>query len=273
MREEQPWKLVAVSLTALVLAAPIRADIIPRGQRSLRHEIVLEGGLLLPNLFRLYLVKEGDTLSKIALAELGEVSRLGEIRAEKGVLVPDQIKPGQRLILPPRQPVKNAEGQIVTRGYHPFYWPGFFGQAPIRAPLGVPLGSAYHSYCFVLVPDEVLDTFLAVIHPEPPPDRRHVDVDYETWMAVKGVVGSARIGNARYVSQHSSIQTRRSIHTLKGPEAGVLVLETKIENRDEDGELVWGAGWLGTAPPHLALVGLGVLGLVVMRRRRRAASA
>ena len=34
---------MAVSLTALVLAAPIRADIIPRGQRSLRHEIVLEG--------------------------------------------------------------------------------------------------------------------------------------------------------------------------------------------------------------------------------------
>lgn len=49
---------------------------------------------------RTYVVKRGDTLSKIALRELGKASRWPEIARLNGLRDPNRITPGQRLRLP-----------------------------------------------------------------------------------------------------------------------------------------------------------------------------
>ncbi|MFF4324097.1 peptidoglycan DD-metalloendopeptidase family protein [Streptomyces sp. NPDC001568] len=50
----------------------------------------------------MYTVKAGDTLSAIALAELGNAGRYQEIARLNGITDPDRIGVGQKLRLPPR---------------------------------------------------------------------------------------------------------------------------------------------------------------------------
>lgn len=57
-------------------------------------------GAAVPPSGRVYVVKSGDTLSKIAQRELGKASRWPEISRLNGLRDPNKIQPGQRLRLP-----------------------------------------------------------------------------------------------------------------------------------------------------------------------------
>lgn len=66
---------------------------------------------------KVYVVKAGDSLSKIAQAVYGDASRWKEIyEANKDKLKnPDQIKPGQELVIPSGEPSADEASALARR--------------------------------------------------------------------------------------------------------------------------------------------------------------
>lgn len=70
---------------------------------------------------RSYIVRSGDTLSKIARREYGDASLADEIAQYNGILNPDWIRPGQKLSIPTRSDLNGTTASSAfppPRGLH-----------------------------------------------------------------------------------------------------------------------------------------------------------
>jgi len=100
----------------------------PEAPRSVVHEVFVDLGTFADRVPWHYVVRDGDSLGRIAERELGAVRRQREIEALNPGLKPRALRPGKRLFMPPRACLGTAGGS----------WCAFFAYAPDPAGWSAP---------------------------------------------------------------------------------------------------------------------------------------
>ncbi|MBK8979157.1 MAG: LysM peptidoglycan-binding domain-containing protein [Planctomycetes bacterium] len=161
-RTRSDQELPMISLAALVLtctvlppcpaalpaALPSAPDVLLPGTHGVRFEAVVQLGAIAPIALTSHTVAEGETLSAIAKARLGEIARWREIVALNPGLEPSRLEIGQRIWLPPVAPVAERSERV-----HVFLWTDpMFGRAPQPFDASQPL-PFFKWQCRVLLVD------------------------------------------------------------------------------------------------------------------------
>jgi MYXO-CTERM domain-containing protein len=260
-------RLGALAGVLLLLAAarPAKADILPRGYRKVPVTATVDLGEFAPHVSWVHVVKEGETLEVLARTLLGSPERAADVVREDGTRASDPLRPGERLVLPPRPTPKPAPlgvawwDAVVHGQISPPSVPGRFFP-------GERLPSTSKSTVVYLVPHELMPLWASAEH------RLAGDLSKEP-RALRTKDFSMH-GSVRETDRTQSIQ--RDYRIARG-EKNLLQL-TLLEERHLDGEGkvvgggLWGPTWGSESYTTWILPALaGLLGLaaVALWRRRR----
>ena len=127
MRSRSLARALAALITLSALLVSLKADVIPSGWKRIPASVVVDYGPFEDHVERVYVVRAGDSLVRIAQKELGDLKRFEEIAELNGIERPEFLKVGQKLILPAREkkPVRHLNVAF-------FLVQGMPDRAPIR---------------------------------------------------------------------------------------------------------------------------------------------
>ncbi|MCK5945370.1 MAG: LysM peptidoglycan-binding domain-containing protein [Planctomycetes bacterium] len=143
--------LAPATTTASPAPLPV-PDIIPEGWHGVRVEREADLDALRQHCCVQFVIREGDTLEKIARSELGSAGRLADITALNPEVEPRRLKIGQRIWLPPRD--ANAPHRFVYINT----WPRTRNNARPFAVTDT-LRGRYSAYALVIVDEAARSTF------------------------------------------------------------------------------------------------------------------
>lgn len=260
--------VVRTSLVVLSILLPfgsLCADIAVPGRRTVWAEVTVDFGELAGRCYSVVTVTEGDTLSGLAEEHLGDGKRWKEIQEQNPGLDPERLKPGQRVVLPPRQ--KGSGGER----YWVYQMTGFsagLDQLDLVGD-GERLRGPYATR-LLLVPERsrqaVEKLQRAGRRSLPKPDELDPKL---------GTALSEPVAIRHSLPEASATHRIRTKVRLKGIEKGTLVCELGTQHYDDDGEPVDEDQRQASLLPlfGVSVIGLIAIALLGRARRRKVASA
>lgn len=250
-----------------ILAGSTWGDVVLPGQRIIKVQCKLDLGLYQENAARRYMVKDGDTLQKIATSELGSSERSHEIPPVNGKDALQALKAGQVIWLPAAKASKDWWHFYAARGG------GNFGAKSLER-IGHGDTVPWHQY-YTSVFAVRSDQHAAFLKDLENRDGREVGTLIRDWTSKAGFVvgdevlpGRATLINSSHV--HKRIETWR----VKKLGARELKLERSSQHDFDarDKPVVRKSGAFGGNGLLLALSFLALCGIVELVRRRRIGS-
>ncbi len=273
----QGWfAAMAVVVASVAAAPPAAADLIAPGTKFVRNQAVIDAGRFDDYCEHSRLIREGDTLEKIAREVYGDPTRVADLlRCNEG-LVPEKLKVGATLVLAPKKaPIAGSSEAI---GWHFYVGSGYDTLAEAdRVFPGVEFRAPRRGY-YVVAVDAAHAADFAHLRETDGKQRQP-----EGWAAALPwlcLTPSVRTHDAIEASSAAeTITTTLELREVDASAKGAKrwqVVAGKQERFDEKGKPVVG-GWLGgdagggpgaaRAVALLALSLIGAVGLLALRRR------
>jgi len=99
---------------ACLLLPPPAPDLIPDGMRGIRVDAMIDAKALAATHCLAHVVQKGDTLSSIAQARYGDLTRVAAIEKLNPLLTPDRLRIGEVIWLPPSDPAAAAKDPVFV---------------------------------------------------------------------------------------------------------------------------------------------------------------
>jgi hypothetical protein len=263
----------ALAAAALLLAAsPVRGDVLIEGTKSIQPRVIVQAGRFDDFTAHRFVVREGDTLGAIAKAAYGDPARAKDIQEANPGVVPEKLAVGSKLLLPPKlAPPADAKEQLVWRFYA--YSPISGNPHPERVFPGERFDAPGKQSKLVAVPEPLAAEFERMCE-QAKADRRMPDVDGKAPYALAAKDFHVDWSIDSDSDAVASTTTYEIVELRGGDAASALfrVKSVKTEYVDKVGKPVQ-AGLLAGAPALLLIAGMGLAGLLHLRRRRAARAA
>ncbi len=260
-------KSVTLSLVfSLVLSSSIHADVLIPGTKRVPNTTTVSLGKLADQAWQAYVIKKGDTFSKIAKAHFGDGRRYLELMKANPEVDPKKMKPGKRIELPPKSTFTTKDGKEVGLTAWRFYWSpdgDLNGFSPTLIASGDTVFAPRYSGVIIGIPHDQKDALKEYV-------KRGGKSQFEVMCKeIKGLVQSDPIHGRRTVKAASATKSIRMSVTLKSVTKGKIATRVKIRYLDQNGkELSWVA--TNQAPLlGISAVGILLLGGLFLRRRKR----
>ena len=248
-----------VALLTSLAPSTARADVLPPGSKSLRHDVVIElSQQIRAQSYWETVVGEGETLSEIAERTLGSADRWPELAERNGLENADRLVVGQVLVIPPA-----VEQESVYHLYYFYAYP--FHHEPARVRVGALLPYFKTDLCVCAVREGDVEEFLELAKFD---FKRRDTLDAHTIdLPVPPFALSSRVEVARSISRLSPVAAKTTVLTLEEIDGAKL----RIGRETRNGTLEEGDEPMKRAGAFVLIPAISVAVLWDLRRRRRRA--